>query len=243
MEADQGGHVKVGENIPIYNHKCLVNVRCPGGKPDGAGGVEKFRLDRIKQANPCHLPIGVGSQEGIRAIAERKNRFRNPGVGQLSQDSFEHPNPGYRKELLRSCLGERTETSSLTSDKDNRSHFFVDASVVGVVEAGAVVVAVVAVVGPVTGKVVEVDVPLAAAVTAFKRAVMDVAEGFGMVEPAGTKATVISCSSSRRNDPGSPLTREEVPNAELPPVNGHTRTCTSPVLPASGVPFEHLSPL
>ena len=51
MKVDQAGEIEVGEHIPVDHHEGVVDADVVGGEPDGPGGIQRCRLDRIGQSD------------------------------------------------------------------------------------------------------------------------------------------------------------------------------------------------
>ena len=75
VEADQPGHVEVGEHVAVDDDEALVDARLAGGEADGTGGVERLVLDGVRQRDAGALAVGIGVEEGVGLVAERQDGF------------------------------------------------------------------------------------------------------------------------------------------------------------------------
>ena len=70
MKADEGGCVDVGEHVSVEDEEGVVDPGRLRREPHGAGGVERLRLDGVRERDPGHPIVGKGREECVGAVAE-----------------------------------------------------------------------------------------------------------------------------------------------------------------------------
>ena len=122
VEADQTGHVEVGEDVAVDHDEALVDAGLAGGEADGAGRVERLVLDGVVQVHAGAGAVGVGVGEGVGLVAERQDRFRHAVLAQVADDPLDHRHVADGQEVLRRGEGEGPEPGPEAADEDDRLH-------------------------------------------------------------------------------------------------------------------------
>ncbi len=195
---------------PLTTTKVSSMPAWAGGEPDGPGGVERGRLDRVGHPDTGDGPVGIGVDEGVGPVAEREHGVVDPVGGQVAEHPLDHRLLDDRQHLLGRGEGQRPQAGALAAHQDDGPHLLLPPGgawsrwrgsggrrswstvVAGVVVAGEAVVR-----GRRGGR--------AGWSTAVIRLVMAWAGGLGTVAVAGTKAMVISWPLANWRSWGGPL--------------------------------------
>ena len=70
VEGLQGRDVEVGKDVAVDDEERLVETEFRRGEADGAGGVERFGLDGVADANAGDLIARIGLDEAVRQVAQ-----------------------------------------------------------------------------------------------------------------------------------------------------------------------------
>ena len=96
VEGDEGAEVEVGEDVAVDDDEGVVDPSVRGGETHGAGRVEGFGLDRVGQADPGGMAIGIRLLERVGEVAQRQDRLVDAVRRQVGQHPLDHRHPDDR---------------------------------------------------------------------------------------------------------------------------------------------------
>ena len=130
-------HIEIGEDVAVHDEKRLVDAGLTGREADGAGGVERLRLDGVAQTHTGAGGVRERFDERVGLVPERQDRLVDAERREVADHPVDHRPMDDRQHLLRLAERQRSQSGAEAPDEDDRPHEPVVAAAVDEGAAGS----------------------------------------------------------------------------------------------------------